>query len=158
MERRTFLSLSACATVAALLPATAEASGPMRTVEVFKDSRFQAIPWRELKKGMVFRLREPTGEIEDEGTDHECALATEDVSEEEAPVFWGVKAQPFTKVSADHDLPVRILLSRHGKPLGFVVEFDMTVNGAWQRRPDGDIRYARFDTVEVEFLGSPTGV
>lgn len=48
----------------------------LRAVELYQGGTWITIAWPDLKKGMVFRLREPHGPLADEG---EVCVALEDV-------------------------------------------------------------------------------
>jgi hypothetical protein len=158
MNRRNFVFSAAIATAALTLPLPAEAGGPNRTVEVFRDGRFQPLEgsWASLKSGMVFRLRDPDMSIVDEGTKHEVSVALDDAKSEPAPAYWGVRCEPLTQFGMDHPFASVILLSRQGEALGSVESVDMVSNLAWQRQSNGEVRTLRFDNIKVD-LGSYKG-
>lgn len=98
----------------------------VRTLEFYVRGTWLPGTWESLKKDMIFRLREPNGQIVDEGTEHEVSVALRDAKAEPAPAFWGVKCDPFTIITMDHPLAPRIRLAQEdGVPLGPVLEMNV---------------------------------
>lgn len=98
----------------------------VRTLEFYVRGKWLPGTWESLKKDMIFRLREPGGQIADQGTDHEVSIAVEDARQEPSPMFWGVKCEPFTFVTMDHPLAAHVrVIQEDGTQLGFVQEMNV---------------------------------
>lgn len=95
MDRRSFLAATLAAGALTLLPAnpTSAATPYLRTIEVFREGAWVQIQWQDLKKGHLFRLREPDGTLADKG---EVCIATTDARPRPWPEFYVVEADPYT--------------------------------------------------------------
>lgn len=105
MKRRKFLTdtlkgaaaLGALALIGPAEAAVPSAPGPWRTVNKFDGfDWFDDVPWEELKKGDIFRLREADGTFVDSGTELELCTATSDAvfTEYGGYMTWKVACEP----------------------------------------------------------------
>ena len=151
MNRRTFFTKAAVAVAGAvgalaLVPMVAKAAEapspePLRRVEVYNKGVWTPAEWASLKRGHIFRLREPgTGALVEAGTPSEISLAVEDAT----PVAvlhgsWCVKAEPFTVLTQESAAALQALgfatpLFRNQIQLGCISHADLRTHTAKQQR------------------------
>jgi len=147
MNRRSFLKMAgvgaAALALGQALPAGASPAIPndpqTRILEVFSYGEWRRIPWADLKKGMIFRLREMDGTLVDAGTGHEVCVAMGDAYLTEKGAY-GVGGEPFTLVGLSHPLaPCVRVLDSEGRVLGRVYRVHTDVEIALCRTSVEDI-------------------
>jgi len=126
----------------------------LRTVEVFQGGgKWATVPWDDLKKNMIFRLREPTGELAAVGTEHEISVAMAGALPASPPVRWGIECESFTIVTKDTKVKNIKVLDAEGNSMGFVEKINMREGLAWQRSPEGLLDAVLFQNVIVDMEG-----
>lgn len=134
MNRRSFLASTGLLLASLSLGAAPPSDPNVRTVEVLQGRAWVPIQWADLKRGMIFRLRDPDGSIVDKGQDHEVSLAMADATLTpwqgrkgahsdpfEVGATWGVRCEPLAAIDLNTLLAARIkIFDKDGNPLGFV--------------------------------------
>jgi hypothetical protein len=142
MNRRTFLkaiplasvALAACArgaeepaqrTTWELNPVTerelllAGHTGTLRTIEVYDRGVWRQGAWAQLKRDDVFRVREPDGQLVNEGEELEICIAT-DAAFPDPKAGFGVQCEPFVHIAVGHAVAPRIDVHKDNRVLGRV--------------------------------------
>lgn len=154
MNRRIFLKTSAAASVLTMIPLRLSAKPDpknLRSVELYDRGQWKPGTWAGLKKGDIFRLRDPDGTLVNEGDLNEILVVADGgVSACAPPAFWVVDADPFTTITMDHHLASRVKVMKDGQQVGFVQSLDLRTHTMRRVAPSlGEVFGDTFDYIKL---------